>query len=173
MRKLGIIAVLSMLVVALTASVAFAQGGDRPHSTQGAHFNSATSSIDTTGADAGDLLVTFSEGGLGVGDITYTVTSDATATYACINGGSNHPKAANKETFSDDVSGGGTFAAKNGQASGTIRVAKLGSGSFSCPSGQTLVLASVSYTNIELTDTNNNVSTDVPDASYTFVNLGK
>jgi hypothetical protein len=44
-------------------------------------------------------------------------------------------------------------------------------GSFSCPNGQRLVLASVSYTNIELTDTTNGVSASLADASRTLVEL--
>jgi hypothetical protein len=41
-------------------------------------------------------------------------------------------------------------------------------GSFTCPSGQRLVLAAVSYTNIVLTDTQNNVSVSIADTSRTF-----
>jgi hypothetical protein len=43
--------------------------------------------------------------------------------------------------------------------------------SFTCPPGQTRVLAAVTYTNIVLTDTTNGVSTDVPDASRTFFDV--
>ena len=42
--------------------------------------------------------------------ISYTASADATATYACINGGGNHPKATNKETVSGLVSASGTFS---------------------------------------------------------------
>jgi hypothetical protein len=61
------------------------------------------------------LVVSFDERGLGNLNIDYTVTADATATYACINGGGNHPQAANKETVNDDVSGSGSFEPKNGR----------------------------------------------------------
>jgi hypothetical protein len=54
---------------------------------------------------------------------------------------------------------------------GSISLGPLSAGSFSCPSGQTLVLASVSYTNITLTDTTNNVSTSVADTSRTFFSV--
>ena len=48
----------------------------------------------------------------------------------------------------------------------------LGPGSFSCPSGQDLVLASVSYTNVRITDTTNNVFKDIPGTfTLTLVNL--
>ena len=49
------------------------------------------------------------------GLVSESVSSpDATTTYACINGGDNHPKAANKATVQGQVSAGGSFQAKNG-----------------------------------------------------------
>lgn len=150
-------------LVALTVGSALAA----PPQTSGAHFMSASGSIDSNGA----LVVTFDEAGVGTSSITYTLTSDATATYACINGGGNHPKAANKETFADDVTGGATFEPKHGRVTGTVRAGPLSQGSFACPSGQRLVLASVSYSNIVLTDTQNDVSTTIADVSRTFINI--
>ena len=96
------------------------------------------------------------------------MTADATATYACINGGGNHPKAANKETINGDVSGGGSFQSKNGRVRASITAGPLSAGSFSCPGGQRLVLASVSYSNIVLTDTTNGVSVNLADQSRTL-----
>jgi hypothetical protein len=66
------------------------------------------------------------------------------------------------------VSGGGSFEAKNGRVVASLSAGPISAGDFTCPSGQRLVLASVSYTNIVLTDTTNGVSTSVPDASRTF-----
>ncbi len=155
MRKLGIIAVLSLMLVAVTASVALAAAPK---------FHSATSSVANNGA----LVVSFDERGLGNENIDYTLTADATATYACINRGGKNPSAANKQTINDDVSGGGSFEPKNGRVVDSLSAGPISAGSFSCPSGQRLVLASVSYTNIVLTDTTNNVSTSVEDAERTF-----
>jgi hypothetical protein len=135
--------------------------------TSGAHFMSSSGSVN----DAGALVVTFDESGLGNADITYTLGADATAVYACINGGGNHPKATNKETVQGQVSTGGTFQAKNGRVQASLVTGPLSAGSFTCPSGQTLVLASVSYRNITLTDTTNSVSTTIPDTSRTFIAL--
>ena len=156
MRRIGIVAVLSVMLVAIAASVALAAGAPK--------FHSATSSVNSAGA----LVVNFDERGLGNGNIDYTLTADATATYACINGGGKHPKAANKEMVNDDVSGGGSFESKNGRVVASLRAGPISAADFSCPSGQRLVLASVSYTNIVLTDTTNNVSTSVANASRTF-----
>src|SRR6266498_2315778 len=122
--------------------------------TSGAHFFNVGSSVN----DAGNYTI----------DIT-----NASAVYACINGGGNHPKAANKETVSSGLTVGFSRDPVNGRVTGATSppIGPQPVGSFACPSGQTLVLASVSYTGITLTDTTNNVSTAVPDASRTFVNL--
>ena len=157
MRKLGIIAVLSVLLVAVSASVALA----------GANFKSATSSVNNAGA----LVVSFDESGLGNGNINYPLTADATATYACLNGGGKNPSAANKRAFEGQVSGGGSFESKNGRVQGVITAGPLEAPSFTCPNGQRRVLAAVTYTHIVLTDTTSGKSTPVPDASRTFFNV--
>jgi hypothetical protein len=91
------------------------------------------------------------------------VTADASAVYGCINGGSNHPKANNKEEVSGPVSAPATFSSdNNGTVQGAIAVAPLPAGAFSCPAGQGLALISVSYTNVVLTDVTNGVSQTFP-----------
>jgi hypothetical protein len=145
---------------ALAALLAFpmAASADAPK------FHSATSSVSNAGA----LVVNFDERGLGNENIDYTLTASGTAVYACINGGGNHPQATNKETINAEVSASGSFEPKNGRVVASLSAGPPSAGGFSCPPGQRLVLASVAYTNIVLTDTTNNVSTSVPDASRTF-----
>jgi hypothetical protein len=133
----------------------------------GPNFKSATSSVN----DAGALVVSFDESGLGNGNIDYTLTADATALYACINKGGKNPSAANKQDFEDQVTGGGSFESKNGRVQASLAAGPLPAPQFTCPSGQRRVLAAVTYTNIVLTDTTNDVSTDVPDASRTFFDV--
>jgi hypothetical protein len=128
------------------------------------HFQSATSSVNNDGA----LVVNFDERGLRNLNVNLTLTADATAVYACINGGGKHPQAANKETVQGQLTAGASFEPKNGRVVASLQTGPLSAGDFSCPSGQRLVLASVSYTNIVLTDTSNNVSTSVADASRIF-----
>ncbi len=113
------------------------------------HFISASASVSSSG----DLVATFKEAGLGttVSTETINLSANGTATYACINGGGKHPSASNKETVSGPVSGTGTFPVRNGQTTGSISAGPPGPGSFSCPSGQKLVIAFVSYTNVMLT----------------------
>jgi hypothetical protein len=156
--RLGFFAAMCSVVALVFAGTALA---DAPQ------FHAASSSVNSSGA----LVVSFDERGLGNNNIDYTLTADATAVYACINGGGNHPQAANKETRSAQVSAGGSFEAKNGRVVASLTAGPLSAGTFSCPSGQRLVLASVSYTNIVLTDTTNGVSTTVADVSRTFFTI--
>jgi hypothetical protein len=154
-----------MLLGALAALVAaFMVIFATPASADAPQFHSATSSVDNAGA----LVVNFDERGLGNANVDYTLTADATAVFACINGGGNHPKATNKETVNAEVSGGASFEPKNGRVVASVSAGPPSAGAFSCPSGQRLVLASVSYTNGVLTDTTNGASTPVPDASRVF-----
>jgi hypothetical protein len=156
-----VITVIAGLLGLLALGVAPALG-DAPQ------FHSANSSVDSNGA----FVVSFDERGLGNGDVTYSLTANSTATWACLNGGGKNPSASNKRTSSSPVATGGTFAAKNGRVQATLTAGPpaLPSG-FSCPKGQKLVLASVSYTNGTLTDTTNGASTPVPDASRTFFDV--
>jgi hypothetical protein len=137
-KRIGIaFASVAMLVMALSGPMY----ADSPH------FITASASVSGT-----NLVCSFKEAGLGTTVSTENVTcsANATAIYECINGGSNHPKAANKETVNGPVSGGGAFPVRNGSTTGTITVGPPSAGAFSCPSGQTLVLASVCYTDVVL-----------------------
>jgi hypothetical protein len=148
---------------ATVAALAFAG----PAMADAPKFHSVSSSVDNAGA----LVAEFDQRGLGNENVDYTLTADATAEYACINGGEKHPQAANKETINAEVSGAGSFEPKNGRVVASLTAGPPSAGSFSCPSGQKLVLASVSYTNIGLTDTTNGVSASLPDAARTLLAL--
>jgi hypothetical protein len=151
---------LAVLILTLLLTAAFASSA----SASAPNFFGVSSSVNGNGA----LVVNWDERGLGNGDVDYTLTANATALYACINGGGNHPKASNTASFQGQVSAGGSFEAKNGRIIASLTAGPLSSGSFTCPGGQKLVLANVSYTNIVLTDTTNGVSVSIPDASRTF-----
>jgi hypothetical protein len=155
-RRITGVAVASLMMIALSASAAWA---DAPK------FHRVTSSVNSDAA----LVVSWDERGLGNENIDYTLTADASAVFACINGGGNHPQAANKETVNTEVSASGSFEPKNGRIVASLTAGPPSAGGFTCPSGQRLVLASVSYTNIVLTDTTNGVSASAPDASRVFV----
>ena len=156
-RKTGILlAVLSAL--ALTAGSVFGVA---------AKFHAVSSSVANNGA----LVVSFDERGVGEGDIAYTLNADATALWACINGGGKNPSAANKRSVEGDVAGGGTFQAKNGRVQASVSAGPIGPGDFGCPNGQRLVLAAVTYSNIVLCDVTNSSCTPVPNASRTFLDV--
>src|SRR5215475_15746640 len=122
---------------------------------QNAHFIKATATLED-----GNAVVSWKEAGLGDNQlITYVASADATATFNCVNGGGQCPNAANKVTVSGPVSATGTFSSgKNGQITASLTLEPPGPGEFSCPGGQTLTLSEVSYSNITITDTTNNIS---------------
>ncbi len=140
----------AFVILLLTVSSAFAADP---------HFINTSASIDSSG----NLIVSWKEAGLG-NDVTvhYTADANATADYGCINGGGNHPKASNKFTVDGPVTGSGTFSSgQNGEITASLTLNPPSAGSFTCPSGQTLVLADVSYTDIVLMDTTNSVTVDI------------
>jgi hypothetical protein len=147
------------------------------------HFRSVTTSITTSStttsasttiasADVTQafLNVSFREVGLGSNEGTLVrITSDASAVYACINRGGRNPKASNKMTVAAPVSAEATLTSdKNGSISGTLTAAAPGPGDFTCSSGQTLVLASVTFSNIVLTDVTNGIFTTADDITAVF-----
>jgi hypothetical protein len=125
------------------------------------HFVKASASGPN---NAGQLVVSFKEAGLGDNQlIAYRASADATATYACINGGGKHPQATNKESFSGPVEATGTFSSgKNGSISQSLTLNPPGPGTFTCPPGQRRILADVSYTDVAITDTTNGVTESIP-----------
>jgi hypothetical protein len=148
------------------------------------HFRSVTTSITTSStttsasttiasADVTQafLNVSFREVGLGSNEGTLVrITSDASAVYACINRGGRNPKASNKMTVAAPVSAEATLTSdKNGSISGTLTTGPApGPGDFTCSSGQTLVLASVTFSNIVLTDVTNGIFTTADDITAVF-----
>jgi len=140
--------------------------------TSGAHFMPDTNASVT---DSGALSIFIDEAGVGQQTVNYTIVWSGTADYGCINGGGNHPQATNKETTS---SGGTTTASLspiNGRVMATVTVPGTpppAPSSFSCPSGQTLVLADVSYTTTVTDTTNGNVSISLA-ASRVFFTFKK
>jgi hypothetical protein len=151
-RRIAVVA-LVFVAFALIAQQALAQNE---------HFVRASGSLNNDGS----LTVNFKEAGLGTNQlINYTLSADATATYVCVNRGGANPSAQNKTTVAGPVIATGTFSSgKNGQVTASLTVSPPPS-DISCPPGQSLELASVSYTNVTLTDTTNGVSIAVGDFS--------
>ncbi len=124
------------------------------------HFISASAKVDGT-----NLVVSFKEAGLGNNQlITYTANADATATYVCVNKGGANPSASNKTTVSGPVSATGTFSSgKNGNIDASLTLTPPPAPStFACPKGQSKQTAEVTYTNVSITDTTNNITEPIP-----------
>ena len=119
------------------------------------HFVSASPTLNNNGT----LTVNFKEAGLGDNQlINYRLTADASATYVCVNKGGGNPSAQNKTTVAGPVSAEGSFnSGKNGNVTASLTLSPPPS-DISCPKGQTLQLAQVTYNNVTLTDLTNNIS---------------
>jgi hypothetical protein len=82
-----------------------------------------------------------------------------------VKSGGHDASAQDKTTVAGPVSASGTFnSGKNGEVTTSLTVSPPPS-EISCPPKQSLELASVSYTNVVLTDTTNDVSIEVGDFS--------
>jgi hypothetical protein len=118
--------------------------GTQPAFAGSAHFVDSTVSATRSG---NTLTVTGKEAGLGDESQVHIVVS---ATAECVNPGSNHPKAANKES----VSGAGDFPVQNGKANFSVSVTATFQPNCSPP-------MTVVFTNVTVTDTTNGISVNL------------
>ena len=139
MKKLSIL-ILTML--ALSGFMATTVRAQSPH-----FLGCSASGVNSDGS----LDVSFRIAGLGSNQsLTVTASADANATYGCLNHGQQCPNAANKVSVSDRVTAQGTFTSgKNGSIRGSLTVDPPAT-TLTCLGGQTLVLVSVSYTNVSV-----------------------
>lgn len=160
-----------LAVPALAAAASFALFAGPASATSGAHFfNDTAASVSSTGA----LVVSIDEAGVGQALVSYDLNWSATADYGCINGGGNHPQATNKDTVTTEADATFSESPINGRVHADFTVPGTPppiTNGFTCPSGQTLILADVSY-KATLTDNTNNVSKSLS-ASATFVTFKK
>ena len=128
------------------------------------HFINAASSINSV---TGTLTCSWKEAGLGNNqNIDYKCEAQGSATYVCVNHGGSNPSASNKTTVGGPVSATGTFnSGKNGAITASLTVNPPSAGDFSCPKGQSMELARVSYTDVFLIDVTNNVSEQLSNQS--------
>jgi hypothetical protein len=179
-RKIG------QLSLAIAAALAVVGGLASPAYADFPHFKSASVSLASSSATAAglgtlstasaatelpDLLYVWTEVGIGKPDVVYRLETVVTATFGCVNSGANHPKATNKATVTAPLQTTVELAAdQNGRISGNV-VLDTGSVSptgFSCPTGQTLVALSATFTNNTITDTTNGVTATDDDISVTL-----
>jgi hypothetical protein len=146
MRRLLFAAPLALAALLMAAPAAFATSP---------HFVSATAAVQGT-----DLVVSFHEAGLGTNLlINYTANAQATATEVCVNNGKANPSASNKTAVSGPVSASGTFSSgKNGNVNQSLTLTPPPiPSSFSCPPGQKVETAQVSYSGVSVTDNTNGI----------------
>lgn len=146
------------LVIALCAPLLLMVAVAVPTFAVSPHFISASAQLSGT-----NLVVNFKEAGLGTNQlINYTASADSTVTYVCVNRGGANPSASNKTTVSGPVSASGTFdSGKNGNVTASLTIGPPGPGGFSCPSGQSLQIAEVSYSGVAITDTTNGITESI------------
>jgi len=145
------------IVLVIVAAMFFAGGVTR--AAQNPHFVGPV----TATLVGNDVQVCWKEAGLGDNQlINYEASAIATATFHCVNNGGQCPDAANKVTVTGPVTATGTFASgKNGQITACLTLEAPNPpdpGQFSCPSGQRLTLTDLSFSNIRIKDTTNNVT---------------
>jgi hypothetical protein len=120
----------------------------------------------------GSLTVAWFETGLGNNqNINYALTTDALAVYACLNNGGNFPKDPKKFDQQGTIIGTGTFnSGQNGNIQESLTVGPpVPPTPNACKGNQELLLLSVSYTNIRLTDLTNAIFTTAPNRSAIYL----
>lgn len=160
MRRSLFLLLTTLVAIAALAVPAFAAN---PH-----FIKAGASGPDT----AGNLTVSFKIAGLG-DTVTTTVTAsaNATAVYACQNNGGNFPSDPKKEEVAGPVSASGEFTSgKNGQITDSLTLMPPAS-TLDCPPGQTEVLVSVSYTNVQVTEPNAGSESIPGTFARTFVDI--
>lgn len=128
MRRFSILAILALAVAALSVSIAWAGSP---------HFVSVSAT-----REGNTLVVSGKEAGLGNEE---QVHIEVTATAECINGGENHPKAANKETVGE----GKDEPVQNGKAEFEITLKS----NLSCSPPMT-----IRWSHVVVEDTTNNIT---------------
>jgi hypothetical protein len=135
--------------------------------------DSASLTLGQATATLPNLLFTFTEAGLGSNTgVNYLLQTSVTATFGCVNNGSQNPKATNKTTVTEPVTASATLSSdKNGSVSGSVVVDTSSVGppsGFSCPSGQTEEALSATFAENTLKDLTNDVSATFADIVVTF-----
>jgi hypothetical protein len=103
----------------------------------------------------GSITVSWEEDRLGSFETVQNIfrAPRCTATWACLNVGTNTPQGTNKQqTITSFLSDTATIQPDHGRIVASLSMGPL-LPTFSCPSGQTLALANITYSDIEFSDT--------------------
>jgi hypothetical protein len=152
MRRIGIIAVLSLIVAAIAAVPALAVPPTDIDRTGGLHFVGQPNVTATFDDNTSFLTATGEVAGAGP-SATATLSADALVTRGCVTpSGSNRPRGL--ERTREFTLGEQTFETRSGRGSFNVSTDPITLEGFGCPSANMEpVLVSVRYTNITLTVT--------------------
>jgi hypothetical protein len=163
LRKFGIIAVLSLMALALAAVPALAQSG---------HFVGTPTAGPI--ANNGTMAISGKVAGLGGTTFSITAASTATASYACQNRGGNFPSDPKKQEVTAPVSASaGGDTPRNGQFRFSFSLSPPAT-TLDCPNPQRPVLTAVTYGPVTLTLREDGAVSDtitIPGDSRTFLTV--
>ncbi|HLH67549.1 MAG TPA: hypothetical protein VKY90_00565 [Candidatus Dormibacteraeota bacterium] len=150
-RRRGAIVVLALACVPLL--------GARPAAAAGSRFASVNA---TVGVGTGTLEVSFAEMGLLAGGaIADQARADATVGYGCRDGTGRTDGSAS-EVVSASVAQVGWFVpGADGSVRAALSLPAPGPGSFTCRPGEQMILTSVTYTDVSVTDLTNGIGQSV------------
>ena len=157
LRKLGIIAVLSLIVTAIAVVPALAVSPTTVTSTGGLHVcQGSTLDVSPGTTSTGGKILTASGEVCGAGTTaTATVSADATATVGCVTRGGGTPMGL--EEAATGTTGEVTFRTRSGRGTFDVSTEPLTieDFAFECPSAQQteVIVGSVTFTDITLTIT--------------------
>ena len=163
MKRLGLMAVLSLIIAAVAALPALAVAPTSVTQTGGLHLCQGTSldlsATKTTGPN-GSAFLTVTGEVCGAGTTaTATLEATATATVGCINRGSKDQEPSGLQTVTEPVSGTTTFNTRSGRGRVNVSTSEVTIPSdFECPPPMTETLVSVTFTDITLTITSSSGS---------------
>ena len=144
MRKIGIIAVLSLMALALAAVPALAQNG--------LHFVGTPTITATKTANSAFLTSTGEVAGAGP-TATATLSGNANVTTGCINRGSKDQQPSGLQTTSQSVLGSQTIHTRSGRGTFNVSTNPVGTAGRTCPDQMVPVLVGVTFTDVTLTVT--------------------
>jgi hypothetical protein len=157
MRKISILAAAAtMLAVACTEPSSPVVNSTSPEVRYTAGSGSSSfdyANVSVYPLNTGELQISWSQHGVGNGDINYALSGTRSITWACYNNGENHPKAQNKTTVGGNFTQAFTASAdRNGKVIETETV-PLPASPLTCPGTQENRLQRVVYSGLNFQET--------------------
>ena len=157
LRKIGIIAVLSLLVTALAAVAAQAVtlgpfAATSTSNTGGLHFVGTPTITATKDANSATLTASGEVAGAGT-TATATLSANATVVTGCVNPGSKNQQPKGLERTTTTTAGTQTFNTRSGRGTVNVRTTGITLPGRTCPPPDEPVVVSVTFTDVTLTIT--------------------